>query len=114
MKAAVLRGDKCCPNLVASSVYDTKPVNFLSMVCQQLKWIVKEKPAFNVDTGRVEYLRFLIMNTINGYNNTMVHVDISDQIRNRYRFNHWFCNHKWWWLLLFWKLCVMLVNAYVI
>ena len=71
------------------------------MVFQKLKWIVKEKPVFNLDTGRVESLRFLIMNTINGYNNTMVHVDISDQIRNRYRFNHWFRNHKWWWLQFF-------------
>ena len=80
MKASVLRGDKFCPNLVASSVYDTKPVNFLSMVCQQLKWIVKEKPAFNVDTGRLESLRFLIMDTIHYYNNTMGHIDISDKL----------------------------------
>ena len=75
MKVDVLREDKGYPNLVASSVYDTKPVHFLSMVCQQLKWIVKEKPVFNVETGIVESLRFLRMNTINDYNNNMDHVD---------------------------------------
>ena len=32
VKAAVLEGDLGCPNLVASSVYDTKPVHYLSMV----------------------------------------------------------------------------------
>ena len=51
------------------------------------------------------------MNTINYYNNTMVHVDISDQLRNTYRFNNWLQNCKWWWSLLFWALGIMLVNA---
>ena len=32
MKAALLEGDPHCLNLVASSVYDTKPVHYLSMV----------------------------------------------------------------------------------
>ena len=59
MKAPVLREDKGSPNLVTSSVYDTKRFHFLSMVCQQLKWIVKEKLEFNVDTGIVESLRIL-------------------------------------------------------
>ena len=33
VKVAVLQGDEKFPNLVASSIYDTKPVQFLSMVC---------------------------------------------------------------------------------
>ena len=114
MKDAVLRVDKVCPNLVESSVYDNKPVHLLSMLFQQLKWIVKDKPLFNVDTSRVESLRFLRMNTINDYNNNMGHVDISDQLQNTHRFDHLLRNRKWWWLLLFWALGIMLVNAYVI
>ena len=43
VKAAVLRGDTGCPDLVASSIYDTKPLHYLSMVCEKLKWVVKEK-----------------------------------------------------------------------
>jgi hypothetical protein len=34
VKAAVLEGDDSCPNLVAVSVYDTKPAYFLSMSCE--------------------------------------------------------------------------------
>ena len=43
VKAAVLEGDDQCKNLIASSVYDTKPVHYLSMVCSELKWKVNEK-----------------------------------------------------------------------
>ncbi len=84
MKAAVLEGDPECPNLVASSVYDTKPVHFLSMICDSIKWIVKEKSVFNVETGKMETLRFLRLNYINDYNYGMGHVDVSDQLRNNY------------------------------
>ena len=43
VKAAVLKGDERCPDLVASSVYDTKPAHFLSMVCADLKSITLVK-----------------------------------------------------------------------
>ena len=33
VKAALLEGDDACPNLVACSIYDTKLVHCLSMVC---------------------------------------------------------------------------------
>jgi hypothetical protein len=45
-KAAVLEGNECCSNLVAFSVYDTKPVHFLSMSCTWLKWVEKAKVVF--------------------------------------------------------------------
>ena len=41
VKVAVLQGDKKCPNLVASSIYDKKLVQFLSMVCKEVKWVSK-------------------------------------------------------------------------
>ena len=63
-KAALLAGYTACPNLVACSIYDTKPVHYLSMVCDTLKWVVIDKPCFNVETGMVETLRFLRINTI--------------------------------------------------
>jgi len=108
-----LKGDPTCPDLVASSVYDTKLVHFLSMVCKALTWIVKDRKVYNVDKGRVESTRFLRMNTIDTYNNTMGSIDISDQLRNTYRFDHWLRNRKWWWSI-FWAFGVMLVNAYVL
>ena len=85
VKAAVLEGDPGCPNLIATSVYDTKPVHYLSMVSQSIEWIVKEKSVFNVDTNEVETLKFLRLNQINKYNLEMGGVDIADQLRGVYR-----------------------------
>ena len=51
-KAAVLEGDPECPNLVAISVYDTKPVNILSMACTNLEWVEKQKKVWNKEAGR--------------------------------------------------------------
>jgi hypothetical protein len=50
VKAAVLEGDDTCPNLVAVSVYDTKPVHFLSMSCDSIEWITKERKVFSSST----------------------------------------------------------------
>ncbi len=113
VKAAVLENDPKCRNLVASSVYDTKPVHYLSMVCNELKWVEVERDVFNVDSGKREKLTFLRMNTIDNYNKTMGYVDIADQLRGNYRCDHWLRNRKWWWSLFFWALGVMLTNAYV-
>ena len=75
----VLEGDTKYPNLIASSVYsDTKPVLYLSMVSNSIKWIVKEKHTYTIDTGTTLKLWFLHMNYINQYNNKMWDVDISD------------------------------------
>ena len=89
MKAAVLEGDPVIPNLVAVSYYDSKPVHFLSTICQSIKWIQLERQVFNVDSEKVEPMKFLRLNINNGYNHGMGHVDISDQLRGSYRFDHW-------------------------
>jgi hypothetical protein len=41
VKAAILKDDPNCPDLVATSVYDTKRVHFLSMSCSSIRWIIK-------------------------------------------------------------------------
>ena len=56
VKATVLEGDLGCPGLTATSIYDTKPVHYLSMVSEKLQWIVKEQSVYNVDTGKNEIL----------------------------------------------------------
>ena len=84
------------------------------MVCDTLKWVVMEKTCFNVETGMVETLRFLRMNTINEYNNTMGGVDLADQLRGTYCIYKVVLNIKWWWYILFWLIGVMITNAYVI
>jgi hypothetical protein len=113
VKAAVLEGDSKCQNLVASSVYDTKPVHYLSMVAEELKWVEVSKPVYNVDTGGMEKLKFLRMNQIDNYNNTMGNVDIADQLRGTYDFKHWLRNRKWWWSIWNWGLGVLITNSYI-
>jgi hypothetical protein len=44
----------------------------------------------------------------------MGHVDISDQLRNYYRFDHWMRKTKWWWSIMFWGLGIQLVNSYIL
>ena len=97
VKAAVLKVDLKCPALVATSVYDTKPVHFLSMNYKILMWTVKEKLVYNVDTGLMEVLIFLRMNNIDAYNNEMGNVDLTDQLRGTYGCDIGVRNRKWWW-----------------
>ena len=55
------------------------------MVSEDLKWVIKEKEFFNIETGKVKILIFLCMNYINKYNNEMGGAGIADNIRNYYR-----------------------------
>ena len=53
---AKLEGDPGCLCLIASSVYDTKPVHYLSMISNKVKWIVKERLVYNVETKGKELM----------------------------------------------------------
>ena len=53
-KAAVLEGDPKFLNLIEYIVYNNKPVHSISMVSEELKWVINDKYCFNVDTGKVE------------------------------------------------------------
>ena len=52
-KADVLEGYPGCPNIIASSVYETKPVHYLSMMSGSIELVEKENMVYNVDTGKV-------------------------------------------------------------
>ena len=43
-------------NLIEAILYDITPVHYISMVSEQLKWAVKEKECFNVETVKVKYI----------------------------------------------------------
>jgi len=47
VKAAVLKGDEVCSGLVSVSLYDIKPLYFLSMVCENIIWIKKMRQVYN-------------------------------------------------------------------
>ena len=80
-KAEILKGDPKCPDLIVTSVYGTKPVHYLRISSEELKWVVCEKDAYNVDTGAKGPLQFLRMCYINDYNHQMGDVDAADQLR---------------------------------
>jgi Transposase IS4 len=89
VKAAELVGDHECPGLLAVSVYDTKPVHFLSMASESIKWILKERAVYDPKREKNVPLKFLRLNINNDYNLDMGHVDLADQLRGNYRMDHW-------------------------
>ena len=113
VKAAVLLGDRNCPNLVAVSVYDTKPVHFLSMICESIKWVEKSRQVYDPAEEKMVALGFMRLNLNNDYNLDMGHVDVADQLRGNYRMDKWQRQYKWWWSIWLWGFGVLLVNAYV-
>jgi hypothetical protein len=114
VKVAVLQGDKGCPGLVANSVYDTKPIHFLSMICEEIKWLKKHRLVYNADTGKVKSMFYLWLNTNNAYNIDSGHTDVSDQYRGVYQFDAgWLRNTKWWMACFKHAFGVLLVNLYI-
>ena len=79
-----------------------------------MRWDVKEKVVYNVDTGATEILKFLRMNNIHHNNSTMLNVDHADQQRGSYSVYYWSRNRTWWWSLVFCILGVFLTNVYVL
>ena len=74
---------------MVTSVYDTKPVNYLSMVWSGFKWIVTEKDVFNLYIGITETLYFLWISIIHYNNFSIGIVEVVYQMRGTYRFDHW-------------------------
>jgi hypothetical protein len=114
VKAAVLEGDADCPNLVAVSVYDTKPVHFISMVSECIEWVTKSRKMWNAAVQAMVAVEFLRLNINDDYNGEMNDVDISDHLRTIYKFDHWLRNKKWWWAIFLYAMGVLLTNAYLV
>jgi hypothetical protein len=113
-KAAVLENDPECKDLVAFSVYDTKPVHFLSTACTNLCWKEKEKRVYDKDAGVNVVMKFLRTEMQDSYNHIMNHVDRADQMRGNYRIDRWTRNRKWWWAIWMWGFETLLVNAFIL
>jgi hypothetical protein len=110
----VLEGDPDCPNLVAVSVYDTKPVHFITMVSECIEWVTKSRKVWNAALQALVSMEFLRLNVNDNYNGEMNDVDISDHLRKIYEFNHWLRNKKWWWAIFLYAMEVLLTNAYLV
>ena len=51
VQAAEMKGEANCPNLCAVSMYDKKPVNFMTMASERIEWIKKKRKVYNKDLG---------------------------------------------------------------
>ena len=103
-----------CPDVLAVSTYDTKPVHLLSTAAETVEWIVKQKKVWSATDKNKSLIKFLRLNLIEDYNMNMNSTDIADQLRGVYRPDHWMRNRKWWWAYFIWAIGVAGVNAYKI
>ena len=83
-----------CPDLLAVSVYDTKPVHLLTMVSDCVEWSVKRKKVWSEKEKKKTFVEFLRLNMIDDYNHNMNSVDVADQLRDVYRPDHWMRNRS--------------------
>eukprot|EP01043_Picozoa_sp_COSAG02_P009074 COSAG02_NODE_302_length_25234_cov_43.365307_14_plen_804_part_00 len=114
VKAAILKDDPVAPDIVAASVYDTKPVHFVSSVVDKIEWLTKERKVYDKDSQEYKEIEYLRLNLIEWYNAGMGGVDIADQLRNQYRPDHWMRKRKWWWAIYMWALGVVNTNAFLL
>ena len=84
------------------------------MEYQEVKWVKNKKRFWYKVNNYMINLKFLCLNLIDDYNYGMVHVDLSNQIRNQYQFEKWTRKRKWRWSIHFWGYQVVLVDVYII
>ena len=82
------------------SIYDTKPINMLSTVESAVSWVEKTRKVWSAVHQEVRMIGYLRLNFIDDYNFGMNYVDMSDQLRNQYRPDHWMRKRTWWWAFL--------------
>ena len=84
VKAGVIEGDDDCPRLICFSVYDTKPVHFLSMATEELKWLTKERDVYDSENHTKVSMEFHCTIVQEEYNYGMNKIDLGDQVQNYY------------------------------
>ena len=85
MKAEVLNDFPDLSVIVSVSVHDTKPVTFLLMCCNAIKWFQKTRKVYDPGTKMICDAHFFHLNDNNSYNYNMNLVDLSDKLRNVYQ-----------------------------
>jgi hypothetical protein len=79
-KAARLDNLPGCPDMLAVSTYDTKPVHILSTAAESVEWVAKERKVWDANENKKSLIKFLRLNVIEDYNNNMNRTDIADQL----------------------------------
>ena len=73
--------------MVCTSVYDTKPVHFISMYRENIGWVVKERKFWSNSQGKFTMMKFPWFNQSTKHNFEMNDVSVEDQLRLFYRFD---------------------------
>jgi hypothetical protein len=95
-KGARMKDYQDCPDLLAASIYDTKPVHLLStaLALDCVERNVTQKKVWNEKTKKKSFVKFLHLNMIDKYYHNMNSVDMGDQLWGVYRHDHWMRNRK--------------------
>ena len=101
-----------CPDMLAISTYNTKPVHILSTVAESVEWIAKERKVWDANENKKSLIQFLRLNVIEDHNMNMNSTDIADQLWGVYRPDHWMRHRKRWWAYFIWAIGVADVNVY--
>ena len=94
LRVAHLKGDSKIDGLVALSYYYSKPFYMMSNSTDCIKWIKKQRKVWRKDEQRSVQICYHRLNIIDDYNHNMNNVDIADQVRGSYRFDHWMIKRK--------------------
>ena len=113
LKVSELVGNAQMKGLVAISLYDSKPVYLMTTASEEIVWVKKERKLFDKNLMELVPAPFFRTNVIDDYNHIMGNVDIADQLRGSYRFDHWMGKPKWWWGMFFWFFQVLMTNSYI-
>lgn len=114
LKVAHLKGDSTIDGLLAISYYDSKPFYMMSNATNCIEWIQKKRKVWRKDQQMNVSMTYHRLNVIDEYNYNMNNVDIADQLRGSYRFDHWMRKRKWWWSMFFWCYQMLLTNCFIV
>ena len=64
VKLAVMEGDATCPDVLACSIYDTKPVQIISTVDDNVKWNPTKKKVYSKIEKKTVDMTFHRLNDI--------------------------------------------------
>ena len=78
------------------SLYYTKSLYLIIVACEGIKWIKKDCKLFYETQQKMVAAPFYLVNVIDDYNHFIVNVDIADQLRGSYRFEHRMRKSKLW------------------
>jgi hypothetical protein len=79
----------------------------LSTIAKTVDWTIMQRKVYSSASNSMVTLKYLHLNLIDP-------VDLADQLRNCYCFNHWLRNRKWWKSIFLWAIGVAAPNAYKI